>query len=55
MALASVASGADALMIEVHNKPETALSDGEQSLIPDRFAALVKQMRAVAEAIGREV
>lgn len=55
MALASVASGADALMIEVHNQPEAALSDGEQALMPDKFAALVKQMRAVAEAVGREI
>lgn len=55
MALASVAAGADALMIEVHNQPEAALSDGEQALMPDKFAALVKQMRAVADAIGREI
>jgi len=55
MALASVAAGADALMIEVHNNPEAALSDGEQALMPDKFTALVKQMRAVAEAIGKEM
>jgi 3-deoxy-7-phosphoheptulonate synthase len=55
MALASVAAGADAIMIEVHNKPESALSDGEQSLLPEKFAMLVKQMRAVAEAVGKQM
>jgi 3-deoxy-7-phosphoheptulonate synthase len=55
MALAAVASGADGIMLEVHNDPEAALSDGEQSLLPDRFEALVTQMRAVAVAIGKTV
>jgi len=54
MALAAVAAGADALMVEVHNSPELARSDGEQALLPDEFADLVKRVRAVAEAIGRE-
>lgn len=53
MALAAVAAGADALMIEVHNAPEFAKSDGEQALLPGEFAALVAQVRKVAEAIGR--
>ncbi len=55
MALAAVASGADGIMIEVHHDPEHALSDGEQALLPDKFARLVAQMRAVASAIGREI
>jgi 3-deoxy-7-phosphoheptulonate synthase len=55
MALAAVAAGADGLMIEVHNSPEVAMSDGEQALLPAEFGALVKQIRAVAEAIGRSV
>jgi 3-deoxy-7-phosphoheptulonate synthase len=55
MALAAVAAGADALMIEVHNSPELAKSDGEQALLPDEFTDLVKRIRAVAEAIGRQV
>jgi 3-deoxy-7-phosphoheptulonate synthase len=55
MALASVAAGADGIMLEVHNCPEAALSDGEQALLPDKFEALVKQMRAVAVAIGKEM
>jgi 3-deoxy-7-phosphoheptulonate synthase len=55
MALASIAAGADGLMIEVHNSPELAKSDGEQALLPAEFADLITRVRAVAEAIGREV
>ncbi len=55
MALAAVASGADGIMVEVHNNPESALSDGEQSLLPEKFKALVAQMRAVAAAIGKQI
>jgi len=54
MAIASVAAGADALMIEVHNSPELAKSDGEQALMPEEFADLVSQVRKVAQAVGRE-
>ena len=50
---ASVAAGADGLIIEVHPHPEEALSDGGQSLKPARFAALVQSLRPVAEAVGR--
>ena len=50
---ASVAAGADGLIIEVHPHPEEALSDGVQSLKPARFAALVQSLRPVAEAVGR--
>ncbi len=55
MSLAAVAAGADALMIEVHNEPERAMSDGEQALRPEVFAELVQRIRAVAEAVGREL
>jgi 3-deoxy-7-phosphoheptulonate synthase len=55
MAKASIASGADALMIEVHSKPEEALSDGEQSLKPDKFRILMKELKAVAKAVGRTI
>jgi 3-deoxy-7-phosphoheptulonate synthase len=55
MALASLAAGADALMIEVHNSPELAKSDGEQALMPDEFNDLVQRLKSVAAAIGREV
>jgi 3-deoxy-7-phosphoheptulonate synthase len=53
MSLAAVAAGADALMIEVHQSPEHARSDGDQALLPEVFAELVPRIRAVAEAIGR--
>ena len=55
MALAAIAAGADGLMIEVHNAPEVAMSDGEQALMPDEFSDLVQRIRAVAEAVGREL
>ncbi|MDQ6809790.1 MAG: 3-deoxy-7-phosphoheptulonate synthase [Verrucomicrobiota bacterium] len=53
MALAAVAAGADAVMVEVHDSPELAKSDGEQALLPDVFADLVPRLRAVAQAVGR--
>ncbi len=55
MALASVAAGADAIMVEVHNSPELAKSDGEQALLPHEFIDLVMRVRAVAEAVGRAI
>jgi 3-deoxy-7-phosphoheptulonate synthase len=55
LSLAAVAAGADGLLIEVHPQPEMALSDGEQSLRPDRFYELMDRIRAVAAAIGRGV
>ena len=53
MAKAALAAGADGLMIEVHPNPEVALSDGPQSLLPKKFAALVREARKVAKAVGR--
>ncbi|MEM7034308.1 MAG: 3-deoxy-7-phosphoheptulonate synthase [Chloroflexota bacterium] len=53
--LAAVASGADGLIIEVHHKPEEAMSDGAQSLKPSRFAGLMSQMGKVATAIDRRM
>jgi len=50
---AAVAAGADGLLIEVHHHPEEALSDGAQSLKPARFAALMRGLQPVAEAVGR--
>ena len=55
MALASVAAGADGLMVEVHNSPELAKSDGEQALLPHEFSDLVNRVRAVAQAVGRSL
>ena len=54
-ARAAVAAGADAVMVEVHPRPDEALSDGPQSLTPQNFAALMAQLRAVALAVGRAV
>jgi 3-deoxy-7-phosphoheptulonate synthase len=55
MARASVAAGADGLLIEVHPDPERALSDGAQSLYPDQFAQLMDDLRQIAPAVGREI
>ena len=55
MALAAVAAGADAVMIDVHHDPETALCDGPQALLPEEMAALGDDLRRVAEAVGRPV
>ena len=53
--MAGVAAGADGLIIEVHPKPEEALSDGPQSLKPDKFAALMKRVRRIAQAMDRDL
>ena len=53
LALAAVAAGADGLLIEVHNDPIHALSDGQQALTPPQFAALLHKLRPVAAAVGR--
>jgi 3-deoxy-7-phosphoheptulonate synthase len=55
IARAAVAAGADGLLIEVHPEPEKALVDGLQSLTPERFAELMKELKGIAEAIGRTI
>jgi 3-deoxy-7-phosphoheptulonate synthase len=55
MAMAGIAAGADGLIIEVHPRPAEALSDGPQSLKPDRFARMMGKIRRVAEALDRTV
>ncbi len=55
MARASVAAGADALIIEVHCNPDQAMSDGAQSLYPDQFDRLMGELRIIAPAIGRSI
>jgi 3-deoxy-7-phosphoheptulonate synthase len=55
MARAAVAAGADGLLIEVHNDPDRALSDGAQSLRPEQFAELMSQLRMIAPAVGRSI
>jgi len=53
MTLAAIAAGTDSLMIEVHPNPAKALSDGPQSLTPERFDRLVKEMEVIGKAVGR--
>ncbi len=55
VAKAAVAAGADGLLIEVHPRPEEALSDGMQSLKPDKFAALMRDLARVAQAVDRKL
>ncbi len=55
MARAAVAAGADGLIIEVHHDPDNALSDGAQSLFPEQFAALMKELHLIARVIGRKM
>jgi len=55
MARAAVAAGADALMIEIHDKPEEALSDGPQALLPKEYIELVQEMQVIANAIKRTI
>jgi len=55
MACASVAAGADALLIEVHPSPDNALSDGAQSLYPQQFSELMERLRMIAPAVGRTI
>jgi len=52
---AAIAAGADGLLIEVHQDPKAALCDGNQSLSPAQFAELMKKLKPVAEAVGREL
>ena len=55
MARAAVAAGADGLLVEVHPDPDRALSDGAQSLRPEEFEELMRQLRLIAAAVGRSV
>lgn len=55
VARASVAAGCDGLMIEVHDNPEEAFSDGQQSLVPKQFASLMNDLKKVAKAISRDI
>jgi len=52
---AAIAAGADGLLIEVHSKPEEALSDGFQSILPSHFENLVKEIEKIARSMGREI
>ncbi len=55
MAMAGVAAGCDGLMIEVHPNPEEAKSDGEQSVLPVQFDEMMKKVRLIAHAVGRDI
>jgi len=55
LAYGAVASGADGLMIEVHNCPEKAMSDGEQSLTPEQFAEVLQKLAPIAAAVGKTI
>jgi 3-deoxy-7-phosphoheptulonate synthase len=55
MALAAVAAGADGLIIEVHNDPENAWSDGDQSITPEQFRDLMIKIREIAQIVGRKI
>jgi 3-deoxy-7-phosphoheptulonate synthase len=55
MTRAAVAAGADGIIVEVHPDPDRALSDGAQSLYPDQFAQLMREVRLIAEVIGRRL
>jgi 3-deoxy-7-phosphoheptulonate synthase len=55
MARAGIAAGADAIIVEVHPRPEQALSDGQQSLTPPEFEELMRQVRIIAGAVGRTI
>ncbi len=55
MARASIAAGADALMIEIHDDPANAFSDGPQALLPDTYLQLIEELKVIATAIGRKI
>ena len=55
MSLAAIAAGADGLIIEVHDHPECAWSDGAQSLKPKRFKELIEKGRVIANVVGRSM
>jgi len=55
MAKAAIAAGADGLMIEVHSNPQEAFSDGEQSQTPEQFMKMMKELKPVARAVGRDI
>ena len=55
IARAGIAAGADGIIVEVHPDPAKAVSDGKQSLKPEKFAEMVKQVKAIAEVMGRRI
>ncbi|MBN1587561.1 MAG: 3-deoxy-7-phosphoheptulonate synthase, partial [Candidatus Omnitrophica bacterium] len=53
LARAAIAAGADGIIVEVHDKPEEAVCDGPQALLPKAFDQLMKELRGIAEVFGR--
>jgi 3-deoxy-7-phosphoheptulonate synthase len=53
MAKAALACGADGILVEVHCDPPNALSDGRQSLFPEQFEAMMRELRPIAMAVGK--
>ena len=53
--MACITDGADGLMIEVHNNPECALCDGAQSLKPEKYDTLLKEIKLIAEVVGKQL
>ena len=55
MSKAAIAAGADGLMVEVHNDPESALCDGAQSLKPEKYDRLLREVSQIAQVVGKQV
>ena len=55
MALAAIAAGADGLLVEIHPRPEEALCDGPQALLPSELESLIKKASIVGKAVGRSI
>jgi 3-deoxy-7-phosphoheptulonate synthase len=55
MARAAIASGADGILVEVHDHPEKALSDGPQSIYPSQFATMMDELEQIAPVVGRRL
>jgi len=55
MARAAVAAGADGILVEVHDHPEKALSDGPQSIYPSQFATMMNELEQIAPVVGRKL
>ena len=55
LAMAAVAAGVDGLIVEVHPDPDAAVSDGRQSLSPDAFASMMRDLERVAQVVGRRL
>jgi 3-deoxy-7-phosphoheptulonate synthase len=55
MSRAAVAAGADGLLVEVHNQPDKALSDGPQAIYPEQFARLMDEIEQIAPIVGRSL